>query len=588
MSVGKKFAVQIEDLGGGLNEGAPASLEDRQWSNLSNFHPFGSRIERRGGLTAITTTPYSTDLTSLFAYKRAVGEWLLLVGLANGIGKLSGGTVVPLSSSDTYASLAYPWIMRQYKDEVFACRPYTGTLKRVTADFMHNAGIAPPATAATISEGGAGSKEAGNRQLVYTFYVKETGSESNPSPVSNTLNLSADKELVANGVALSTNPQVNARRVYETAPNQEGEYYFVQQIDDNVGTGPFTNDKVQDDLGRSASFEYGLPPEGIIAIEIALERMFATDGNIVYYSKPGLMQAFSEYDFQPVMEDDGHKIIDLVAWGDVVAVPKTGGMYALRGVGPNAFGVTVVSDKHGARGFSTKSAEGVLLWYSGENLYRSDGTSPSSISTLRVRKTLDRIPNEYKDKVVAAVLPRQSLYLLGVPLDSATEISHYLAYNYKTDAWDTATPAQAATFFDRFYDTNFNEVLYGTFPDKRIYQLECGNTDGGTSIVALAKTKALEYGQGPGKKAVSVIGVNTPAVNATMKVRVYNNGQATHVKEKTIDLSTDGWKRVNCSTRKRLASSHQIEFEYSGTPPLEIHSIEVEGVMFPGRRPKAQ
>jgi len=307
----KPFSVVVEDVGGGVNEGAPSSLEDREWSALSNFHAFGTKLIRRGGLTAVSSAAYAKDLTSLFAYKQSVGSWLLLVGLKDGIGSMSGGIITQLSSPDVYPELDDPWIMRQYKDEVFACRQSTGTIKRVVPGFMHNAGIAAPLTAATISEGAAGAKEAGNRQLVYTHYVRATGAESNPSPVSNTLNLSASKKLLANGISISTNPQVDARRLYETSPNQEGEYYFVKQVDDNFTIDGIENNVAQDDLGVKASFENGMPPSGLIALEIANERLFATDGKLLYFSRPGLMQSFSEFDFIPVMEDDGHQIIDL-------------------------------------------------------------------------------------------------------------------------------------------------------------------------------------------------------------------------------------------------------------------------------------
>jgi hypothetical protein len=588
MSVGKPFQIVLRDLGGGLNEEAPTGLQDREWSALSNFRSFGTKLLRRGGLAAITDTPYANGLTSLFAFKTALGAWLLLVGLRDGIGKVSGLSVVPLASADTYASLDDPWIMRQYKDEVFACRPKTGTLKKVSADFVQNAGLPAPLTAATISQGGAGSKEAGNRQLVYTYYVKESAAESNPSPVSNTLNLAASKKLIANGVTASLNPQVNARRLYETAPNQEGEYYFVKQQDDNIQVDGIENDVAQDDLGRSVSFENGLPPDGIAAIEIANERLFAAVGSVVWFSQVGMMQAFSEYDFIPIMEDDGHTIVDLVAWGDVLAVPKTGGIYVLRNAGTRSLERGVISEKHGVRGLSTQVAEGSLLWYSGENVYRSEGGVPSAISTLRVRKTLDRIPELYKHVVRSAVLPKQSLYLLAVPLDGATTPSHIVAYNYKTDVWDVVTPSQAPLFFGRFFETTFNEALYGAFADGRIYEMESGLTDAGTAILAVARSKAFDYALGPGQKGIRTIGLNTPATAASIKIRVYNDEKSTYVKERTMSLSRDGWKRLNVSTLGTLAGTHQIELEYSGSPALEIHEVEIEGLMFPARKPKAQ
>ncbi len=589
MSVGKPFLLKLSDLGGGLNEDAPTSLQDREWSKLENCRSFGTKLVRRGGLTAITEVPYANGLSSLFAYKTAVGAWLLMVGLRDGIGKVSGLGVVPLASADIYADSGDPWIMKQYKDEVFACRPRTGTLKKASSAFIQNAGIAAPLTAATISDGGAGAKEAGDRQLVYTYYVKESGAESNPSPVSNTLALGANKQITADGVTASTNPQVNSRRLYETSPNQEGEYYFVKQIDDNITVNGITNNVAQDDLGRSVSFENGLPPDGITAIEIMNERLFAAVGSVVYYSQIGLVQSFSEFNFLPIMEDDGHTIIDLVAWGDVLAIGKTGGVYVLRNAGSTSVESGVISEKHGVRGFSMQVAEGSLFWYSGENIYRSEGGVPSAISTLRVRATLDRIPEAYKTTVRSAVLPRLSLYLLAVPLDAATAPSHIIVYNYKTDAWDIVEPSQAPLFFGRYFGTDYDEVLYGAYPDGCIYEMESGLTDNGTAITAIAKTKALDYGLGPGQKAIRTVGVNTPSVpGGSLTIRIYNDEKATPFKTRTgLSLARAGWKRFNISTLNEQASTHQVEFEYNGSPEFEIHEIEVEGLTLPARKPKA-
>jgi hypothetical protein len=263
-------------------------------------------------------------------------------------------------------------------------------------------------------------------------------------------------------------------------------------------------------------------------------------------------------------------------------------MYTLIGSG-DKFAVNVISDRHGARGYSTKSAEGMLIWYSGENLYRSDGTGASAISTLRVRKTLDRIPEAYKDLVVAEVLPKKSLYILGVPLDSATAISHLICYNYKTDAWDVVSLAQAPPFFARCYNANYDEVLYGVFPDKLVHEMESGNTDAGTPITAIARTRALDYGQGSYAKGVRTVGLDTPAApGASIKVRVYNDGKDTYAKERTLSLARAGWKRVNISTIRSPAATHQIELEYAGEPELEIHGLSVEGMLLPGRQPRAE
>jgi hypothetical protein len=62
-----------------------------------------------------------------------------------------------------------------------------------------------------------------------------------------------------------------------------------------------------------------------------------------------------------------------------------------------------------------KSAEGNLFWYGGDNVYRSDGTSAYSISTIKVQGVLAGIPENLRAYVVGAIWPKRSWYMLSVP-----------------------------------------------------------------------------------------------------------------------------------------------------------------------------
>lgn len=598
MSVGKELRAVLGDLGGSLNEGqSAAELQDNEHTLLENFYQFGGKLRTRAGRREIASPAVADVMTTLAAYKLAVGDWLLIAGTTARFLKQSGQQLVLIPLADApasgYASSFHPWWFRQYKDIVLAARKETGTLKRITPDFAQNAGIVGPSGAPTIADGGAGAKGAGDYYPVYTFYNRDTTVESNPSPVGAKVTLGANKRLTWTNVGISTNGQVNARRLYLTLANQQGEYYFVKQIEDNFTTGPIDDNVIEADLGRQVSFDNGLPPAIVNAIEVWNDRLFTTDGKEVAFSQLGLTECFSEFSVIPVYPDDGHQIRGLTAWGDRLAIPKTNAVHYLLGAGPSRFELRTLTDKHGcASGHSMKTAEGGLFWYSGENVYLSEGVGARSITTVKIRRTLDLIPDDSKEFVTAEIWPQLSQYRLLIDTGSGRN-DLVLVYNYKTDSWTTYKypyavggihpfTAYAPRYMTRFFDEGYGEVLYAINYGNKVDELEFGTDDAGLDIVAKQRGKGLGYGEAGLQKAVRRIQVLTPALSgAVMTARAYNDlDTSVAIADRSFSLSGKGWKRARLSTLGKLAALHQIELEYSGRQRLDIEGIIIEGVGF--------
>jgi hypothetical protein len=589
MSTGQELTYELLNLGGGHVDGLPAQhIQDNEAELLSNWIPVGSKLKRRDGTRRITSVAYSENLTSLFPYKLSEGTWLLLVGSLSTVAKLDGGGLVPLTVADglTYASLTDPWHFRQFKDEVLGARKGTGTLKRITQDTIQDAGIAAPTVAPTITDGGAGSVEAGDYVPVYTFYNPNTAAESNPSPPGTKLTLAASKRRAWTGIGTAVNGQVGARRLYVTLPNQTGEYYFVATINDNFTT-TFDDNVKQADLGRQVSFDNGLPPGNIELVEIWRERSWISDGREVFFSNifAGISnsQGFGEFNRIPVYPDDGHKIRVLYANGAQLMVGKTNAVHFIVSAG-GGFSLETLSDKHGCIApESMKSAERLLFWYSGENVYRSDGVNVVSISTVKIRKLLDKIPESMREKVVGTVYPKDSLYVLTFSQGSTTQNQKSIAYNYKTDTWAPLDFPNgiAPAFIGDFYDTNFAHVLYALFYDKHVYQLFSGNDDFGNAIVATFRGKGLgldHQGLMKGSRRLSVL-CTTAAESLTLKI--FNDGSLTPATSRVVSLDqTREWKRYSLSTLGKLAANLQIGIEYSGRTPIELSGVILEAMGF--------
>ncbi len=581
---GTPVRVALNDLGGGLADGvAPGSIQPNQCAKLSNFYPFGPKLRSRDGGTRITSVAYSEQLTSLFRFKRGTADWQLIVGTSAGIAKLSGTVLIPISvaSGESIGPSTDPWRFIQYKDEMIAVRRASGVPKRVTADLIMNAGIAAPLAAPTLADGGAGSKIAGDYYGVYTYYNALTSAESNPSPVSAKLTLGASKKITWSDVTISLNGQVNARRLYLSVPNNKGRYFFVQQINNNIDTTS-TEDVIQDDYGRAASEDNGVPPTSIELVELQFDRAWYSDTIDLFYSEQMLPQSVGDYNRISVYPDDGHRIRGLRAWGDRLAVGKTNAMHTVVAAGAKRFELQTLTDKHGLIAADTlQTAEGLLFWYSGDNFYRSEGVGATSISTVLVRKTLDRVPEAMAEHAVAAIYPRLSWYVCAIAVDGSAVNNLLLVYNYKANTWTTFTPPNVPSFLAGFLTDTAGQVLYGVGPaDNHAYRLDGGADDWGTPITAVARTRAFDYDR-PGMLAgVRRIKVLTPKLAETITARIYNDETDTVVTERTVSLYSDGWKTINLSTLGKLAGLHQVELQYSGRTPLDIEGLVVESMAF--------
>lgn len=571
------------DVGGGMNDAVPPTkIGDNEWSRLENFYPNGTDFTRRDGVARVTTSAYTERLTSLFAYKTTLGAWTLVVGGLTGLARKDGvGFVaIPVGDGQIYPSETMPWIFRQYNDILLAVRRNTGSLKRANMDRVSDAGIAAPAVAATLADGGAGGvMVAGTYAIVYTFYNTTTGAESNPAPVSNSQVIVVNHKLTATGIGTSTNPQVDARRVYITLVDQTGEYYFFQTILDN-STTTLTINVVNSNLGSQASFSNGLPPPGTELLEIWKERAFVSDGKDVFFSEAGMPESFDAFAVIPVYPDDGHKIRALHAFGDRLAIGKTNAVHMLSGTDKSDFDVTTLSDRHGCIApHSMRSAEGLLFWYSGENFYVSEGVTVRSISDEKVLGTLKTIPKAMKERVAAGIYPRLGWYVAAIASgDGATENNLVLVYNYRSRKWCTFRyPFNAPGFFGDFYDTYFEGLLYGvTSTENNILDFISGNTDLGANILAYADGKQFALGDQAKLKGVKGTAVLCDSVSYDMTMTL-NLDQSVDYATRTFSLDTNkSWKNASLNNMGRLATTIQYKIAYSGLLPITVSALKFQ------------
>lgn len=591
MSVGEPLTFDVPSLGGGLNQGLPiTAIEDSEAVALENFFTFGTKAKRRRGSSQITSSAYSEALTALFAYKRATGAWLLLVGTLTGIAKLDGSALValPVFDGGSYASSTHPWHFRQYKDEVLAARKSAGTLKRVTADSVMDAGIPEPSSSPTLADGGAGVLAAGDYGYVVTFLNRTTEAEGNPSDVV-TITLGANKQVSLTNIPVSTNGQVNGRNIYRTVKDQAGKYFFVAQLADNFTTS-YVDNVDQDDLGDEASFDNGEPPDLVELVEMWLERGWVSDGTDLFFSQIGNPQGYGEFDIIQVYPDDGHEIRGLLAFGARLMVGKTNAMHFIARAG-GTFTLQTLSDKHGLMAAHTlQTAEGLIFWYSGDNIMRSEGVNVHSITTTKLRTALDAIPAAMKEKAIGFVNPEESQYWFVCSAGSETENEVAYIYNYKTDSWSGPHdwPFGAVNYVGSFFDENLERIIYAVGEDANVWQLNTGRKDGSSFISARIRTKGYGFDSPGVMKGLRRLSLLCSQIAETVTVRAYVDGSSTAAAERTgVSLNVpDAWKRIALHTLGTLGAVVQVEVEYAGESDFELEALLLELQAFPARRGK--
>jgi len=193
-------------------------------------------------------------------------------------------------------------------------------------------GIPAPLVAPTAVVGGAGVLT-GAYSYHYT-YVNSQGQESNPSPVSATVNPAAQLVNLTIPVApapVGASQQVTARYIYRTEAG--GTTYFrVGTIGDNITTA-FADNIPDSGLGIQLEFDNNFPPP-LSMIENHKDRLWGVDPNFpsnLLFSKQYREGQWPILNSIPVGLDDGDVITSLVSFFDVLVVFKRKSIYVVSG-----------------------------------------------------------------------------------------------------------------------------------------------------------------------------------------------------------------------------------------------------------------
>lgn len=598
--------VLINDFGG-LNTGLHASkIGENEFVRLTNWVPYGEpgqrELRRRGGTKRITALPYdhgTQQLTSFWRYKSTSGVWALIVGTEQEIAVLDAGAknLRRLSADGEFTASLLPWTWAQYKDITYGFRDGPGMVRVQLSPYesVYKAGIAKPPNAPTLADGSAGAIPAADFKGVVTCYNTLTDEESNPSDASATLSHASGKRIAWGSIAICPEPQVNARRLWRTLPNQTGAYFLVTQINDNFTTTYLEDNKLVEELGKAVSFKHGMPPENLLMGVVWNDRMWASDGVYLYASQIGHMEGFDSGDTFAVFPDEGSHITGLLAAEDRLYIQKNDGIHYMTGTSRGTYDLHTLDPENGGwAAHSIRFVEGKLFWLDFDGLYSSQGGPGEPVGDIAMRRYFDAIDRDLMYVSHMTHLTDKNLLLITLPMrDGVTEFENgrvvTLAYNYRTNAWSVWSidhETVSLNYMDAILDRFDEPVLWALFGyhlfthDDPAWNIDEASDDagGGRSdpqpIAASLLTKDFG-GEDASFFAVRRLRMLFDPINGEATVRLYKNGQSASIKSRTLTLSggVSDWRHFNLSTVGNPGASFQFELEYNDPQPLRLQAL---------------
>ncbi|HWL28379.1 MAG TPA: hypothetical protein VNQ97_05680 [Burkholderiaceae bacterium] len=202
-------------------------------------------------------------------------------------------------------------------------------------DDEYDLAILPPDTGLTATlEGSATSDLVSTRLYVYTL-VSDMGEETEPSPVSNSVDWFPGQTVKLSGfVATSPNRTITHQRIYRSATGTSGGSDFYLLEERAASTDDFTDDYSPEDFQeRLPSRNWNPPPDDLKgAIALPNGMMAAFVGKDLYLCEPWRPHAWPEIYVQTTDFD----IVGLGAYGNTIVVTTKGNPYIVTGSTPES------------------------------------------------------------------------------------------------------------------------------------------------------------------------------------------------------------------------------------------------------------
>lgn len=316
---------------------SPTELDLRSLASALNVELTPQKgLTKRGGLKILFAGSLDmgeTKVKDLYNYYSSYGNHI--------IANLEGDTQsdLYLHNSASWNKLATLSKSRMsfitYKDMCYLSNGIDDNYK-ICDETSYQVGVDAPTSKPTLTEDAAGNLS-GNYAYVYVYKSSSFNIRSNPSPISDTINVSSKKIKVS--YVASTDPQVDKIEIYRTFALATGEipvdFFLVATV--NNETSYYVDDKLDSALGMIAEWDNYVPSSAKY-LTIYKDRVFYANcpdedygESLVLYSKIGNADAIPAENYEYFDRGDGEEITGIAALQDVLVVFKESKFFTIYG-----------------------------------------------------------------------------------------------------------------------------------------------------------------------------------------------------------------------------------------------------------------
>lgn len=420
----------------------------RAWNTILNGGNGLASLAKRHGLRMANATPVtgSPAILGQVDFRRSSGAMLtpyhLLVS--------DGGRLDKLQADDTTTAAdalnATPFTAGTKYPDFAIARNFlyivNGTdAKKFDGTSVFNFSMATPSAPSSVVDSGVAGTPNGTYEVVLAYYNSNTGYYSSSSSVVSVTVASKQIDVTWSAPADTqvTHVVVGIRC---TAGACAAQPYFYEVTKVAVGTTTYRiNVSTATLITRMPDFDENDPlPASIRAIEwhAGANRMFATDGDQLYYSGRDKPEAFDPESIEPVGKNDGQKIVGLHYEHGVLLIFKTRSTYVLIGLDPAEWRVELLDAGVGlASHRAIASAEGITYWYSEQGAQAWPGAGPVVNITKNLRPSVapDQLNVSLFSGITVAPDVENKLVLFAVPEVGQTRNTKIFPWNYELGAW---------------------------------------------------------------------------------------------------------------------------------------------------------
>ena len=512
----------------------------RKPDGLYNFviNEYGQLIRRSGTAKYNTDALHTSRITGLHRYYPRTEANKEFLAACNGVVyKLAATSPHAGTSIKTGLTATADVFFENFRDTCYFVNGADGMYK-YNGTNCYTVGITPPAAAPTGSGSASGSLSAGNYKVRYTF-VDSDGYESNASPESNTITVTASQK-IALDIAVSTDPKVTKRRIYRTSVNG-ALYYFDVEVGNNTAT---TVDLTQSDIALSAgamlATDHDVPPATAHLITRRRSRLLLADSDTFYISY------IAEPEYFPadwaINTGGRDRITGMSEQQEWLPVFTEDNVERLVGQDEDNFEFQNSYSGTGCRAIrSLVNCNNLLLFWGKGGLFAFDGATARELSRPLSEYLKANVNSAYSNLMAGCFF--ENRYLLSYPKGESTTNNEtvYLDFsNGVTGIFDVAYGCY--TNWDKKGDGD--RLFAGSATEGRVYEVFTGTDDDGTDITAYDSTEPLDLGMPDTWKQFYDIYVKCK-VDAETSLRMYytlDDGEEQY-RDVTLSASTL-WYRV--------------------------------------------